>query len=179
MSKKTCPTCGITVRRHPASSCMDVWCCSLLEPKPEEIPRDARVDPWGMIEYTSPSGFWAITCDYDTGDVPYWIPRPVSTDMAAALMVLDSWEYNWNIIGDLGKCGNTDTAVVMGERYRVILASPMMSMTGVGADSIPLAICRAEILARVAAEEEEEVKKREESLPAEPPTRGPGKLFKE
>jgi hypothetical protein len=85
------------------------------------------------------------------GDNEAWQWNP-STDYVDAIEVVLSWKYNWNIIGDLGKCSGTDTAVVMGERYRVILSAPGMPMQGVTGDTLPLAISRAELMRAEAME---------------------------
>ena len=75
-----------------------------------------------------------------------------STDIDDAMQVLQSFEYNWNIVRDMGKDGNNYETE--GDKlYHVIYASPGMPMYGVKAETLPLAIVRAALLATLEAQE--------------------------
>ncbi len=77
--------------------------------------------------------------------------HPYSTDIADAWEVASAWEYNWTINRDVGKCGEEYETV--GDRlFRVILSAPGMPMAGVTAETGPLAISRAALLAVMEAD---------------------------
>jgi len=75
-----------------------------------------------------------------------WYPCPFrSTDISAAWEILEKLEHNWNLLREVGMCGTTPTEGSM--QYRFILAYPNMEMVGITADTAPLAISRAALLA--------------------------------
>ena len=74
-----------------------------------------------------------------------------STEIDAAWKVIKGLEYNWNLCRDVGKCGSDyETAGDM--NYRFIYTAPGMPMEGITADTAPLAICRAALLAVIGRE---------------------------
>ena len=90
-------------------------------------------------------GFNCPRCGASKGDTGK-CTKHYSTDIAAAWQVVEKFEYNWNIYRDVGKCGSE--YITAGDmQYRVIFSSPGMPMQGVTADTAPLAICRAALLA--------------------------------
>jgi hypothetical protein len=70
---------------------LDISVCSLFEPQPEYMMNEDQVLV-GVIDgrpLQSLYGWWLCVCDYTTGDMPYWIPQPVSTDISVAWKVVE------------------------------------------------------------------------------------------
>ena len=140
MTEPTCPTCGIGIRDHEAGECLDMWCCSLVEPEPKEMPKGA--DPWSI--YASPDGFWTTTSDYNTGDVPYWMPMPVSTNWDDAGQVIKKMIETHEMI--LCYSATPD------DQWWSVEFLPFISGAyneGEIAETASLAICRAAIIAEL------------------------------
>jgi hypothetical protein len=97
-------------------------------------------------------GCWTEVCRYDEGDVPRWIPRPFSTDIAAAWEVVEHMEARWwwfALETFPNPHGINDGATVTA-RFKAT-AMPGQH-DGVGkAEDAPLAICRAALKALDAA----------------------------
>lgn len=69
-----------------------------------------------------------------------------STDISAAWDVIEKMEYNWSFVRDVGKCGS-EYETIGNMLYRFIYTAPGMPIEGIVADTAPLAICRAALLA--------------------------------
>ena len=83
---------------------------------------------------------------WNLGIVGNWVEN-----MTHAWEVVESWEYNWNIVRDVGKCGD-DYETEGDGQFHVILAYPGMPMAGTKADRAPEAICKAALLAVMGGE---------------------------
>ena len=80
-------------------------------------------------------------------DPDYGGPRYFSTDIAAAWGVVEKMGYNWSLSRDVGRCGS-DYETKGDMLYRFIYTAPGMPMEGVTAETFPLAVCRAALLAK-------------------------------
>lgn len=61
----------------------------MAEPAPKFIPEDALELQLVSDPVKSPRECWLCLCEYDQGDVPIWRPLPFSTDISAALQVVE------------------------------------------------------------------------------------------
>lgn len=133
MTDITCPTCGVALLEHPANRCLDAWVA-------EKVMGLKPCTAWSLFHWSMSGGEYIHhpeSCSYNNKCYPAEQCPHYSNDISAA----------WEVVEKIGSCFIDHTAPEMGIDVEFFKNIGNADRNIATADTAPLAICRASLLA--------------------------------